>query len=344
MDAATGPATRPLFASTPSQPVFFDLQQAMLDATTDCIKVLSVDGKLLAMNRAGCLALNVRPESGFGMEWLSLLPEDVRGAGRIALAQAATGDNGRFPGRSETDGVVRHWDNLLTPVADASGRVTSILCVSRDVTVKTRLAAELEATIAREQLLAREMQHRVKNVFALVSGLITIAEKEAAKEGGAIPTSKILRNKLQALARASDAAFAEAGSDDARLLELEPMVAAVLQPYGAQCRWSGVRAQVSRNINTTLALFLHELATNSVKYGALSTGEGNIVVGWAVKDAGLNLTWRETGGPAVRNLPSQLGFGSEMVDHLARSAGGEIDRAWLTEGLEVTLSLPNAHA
>lgn len=344
MDAATGSATRPLFANTPSQPTLSDLQKAMLDATTDCIKVLSVDGKLLTMNRAGCLALNVSPESGFGMEWLPLLPEDVHTLGRIALRQAAAGSNASFPGRSESDDGVRHWDNLLTPVADSSGRVTSILCVSRDVTVKTRLAAELEATIQREQLLAREMQHRVKNVFALVSGLITIAEKESAEEGGSRPTSQILRDKLQALARASDAAFADASSGDARLLELESLVGAVLQPYGAQCRWSGERTQVSRNINTTLVLFLHELATNAVKYGALSNGEGNIVVSWTLKDAALNLTWREAGGPAVRNPPSQLGFGSEMVDRLARSAGGEIDRAWLTEGLEVTLRLPNSSA
>src|SRR5690606_27745156 len=109
------------------------------------------------------------------------------------------------------DGI-RYWDNLLTPIMDVSGRVLSILCVSRDVTTKTQLERELEAAVTREKLLSREMQHRIKNLFAVVSGLITIAEKEA-RQPSADGLGKILRQKLDALTRASDALFADQEAD-----------------------------------------------------------------------------------------------------------------------------------
>jgi PAS domain-containing protein len=104
MERATGIYARVIFpdAFSKTDPHLSDLQKAMLDARPDCIKVLSVDGKLLTMNRAGCLALNVPEESKFGMPWLPLLPEDVRQLGMEALQKAAQGHSARFPGRSES--------------------------------------------------------------------------------------------------------------------------------------------------------------------------------------------------------------------------------------------------
>jgi PAS domain S-box-containing protein len=166
MEAAAGIYSRIMFPGSVSEadPHLSDLQKAMLDATPDCIKVVSVDGNLLTMNRAGCVALNMPEDSGFGMPWLSLLPEDVQPAGMDALCRAAAGQTARFTGKSHSPSGTIYWDNLLTPLVDDRGLVLSILCVSRDVTEKTLLERKLEEAVDREKLLAREMRHRIKNL------------------------------------------------------------------------------------------------------------------------------------------------------------------------------------
>lgn len=112
------------------------LRLQMLDATADCIKLIDLDGTLLEMNRAGCVALGLPPdEREFGMRWLDLLPASVRAPGRRALIAARQGKQARFAGMSQVaDARPQYWDNLLTPMPDKDGRIRSILCVSRNTT------------------------------------------------------------------------------------------------------------------------------------------------------------------------------------------------------------------
>jgi diguanylate cyclase (GGDEF)-like protein/PAS domain S-box-containing protein len=112
-----------------------DLQTNLVNMTEDCIKVISPSGRLVAMNNAGCRSLGVPVDSSFGMEWLKLLPERVFSAGESALAEARAGFTARFTGYSELEGnELKVWDNALTPICAADGTVTSIVCVSRDIT------------------------------------------------------------------------------------------------------------------------------------------------------------------------------------------------------------------
>lgn len=345
MDKSAGMYAQVIFpdAFSSSDLHLSDLQKTMLDATPDCIKVLSPDGRLLTMNKAGCLALNIPENSEFGMPWLPLLPEDIHPLGEKALREAAGGQSARFPGRSESPAGLMYWDNLLTPLVDASGRVISILCVSRDVTAKTKLESELEEAANREKLLSREMQHRIKNVFSVVAGLIHIAEREATRSGAPNTVTQILRDKLEALSRASDAAFLDVaiGDSDAGQTDLEAIVRSVLRPYGDRCLIGGQKTSISRKVITTFALFLHELGTNSVKYGALSTDSGGVTIRWKVDGDMLDLAWIETGGPEILTSPQRQGFGSAMVDRIVQSVGGHVNRTWRTEGLVVDLHLPN---
>jgi diguanylate cyclase (GGDEF)-like protein len=136
------------------------IQTDMLNISVDCIKLISLDGRLMHMNNAGCRALGVPEDSSFGMSWLPLLPEDVWTAGEQALASARAGMFARFPGRSVLPSQkVQHWDNMLTPIMGSGGQPTAILCVSREVT------AEHEAL----QTLA-ESQERLA-IAVKVSGL-----------------------------------------------------------------------------------------------------------------------------------------------------------------------------
>lgn len=109
--------------------------KSMLDASIDCIKLINTKGELIDMNSSGCKALGVSADSGFGMEWLKLLPPEIEAPGREALQQAREGHNARFSGKSEAgDGPPMFWDNILTPVKTPAGEVSGILCVSRDIT------------------------------------------------------------------------------------------------------------------------------------------------------------------------------------------------------------------
>lgn len=132
------------------------MQKDMLNVSMDCIKLITPDGDLVHMNRAGCLALNVPEDSPFGYPWLPLLPEDVRESGEAALRAARTGGCSRFPGRSVSAAEgEQFWDNLLTPVLGADGRPTAILCVSREVTAEHKALASLKENEQRLAIAAR---------------------------------------------------------------------------------------------------------------------------------------------------------------------------------------------
>lgn len=324
-------------AEANSGPELAGLRMAMLDTSPDCIKLLTPEGRISMMNRAGRIALDVAEGARLGMEWLPRLSASVRAAGAEALAIAASGVSARFAGQSVSSAGTSFWDNLLTPLVDESGKVESILCISRDVTAHRLLERELEAAIERERLMAQEMRHRVKNVLTVVSGLISISEREAAS-GQTSPTS-ILRERVSALSRASDAVFTKCPNNE-EPLSIADLVHAVLHPYAAQCESSGEEIGVQRHHHTTLALMLHELATNSIKYGALSQPAGIVSVSWEVQETLLILNWVEKGGPEIGATPDLDGFGSAMIDRVLVATGGAIKREWRTKGLTAEIRLP----
>lgn len=124
---------------------------SMLDASVDCIKVITPEGHVSHMNRSGCNALLGQDRvDKFGMEWLSLLPPEAKKEGRKAIKKAAHGKNARFAGKSTAGGKIMYWDNILTPVLNDKNQTTRILSVSRDITLqrlaeqKLRLASETD--------------------------------------------------------------------------------------------------------------------------------------------------------------------------------------------------------
>jgi|GEM_PF-1391093 len=123
----------------------------LLNVSIDCIKLISPDGTLLYMNKAGCEALGVPENSSFGMKWLPLLPKEAFEPGQAALAQVRDGNVARFTGCSRLpDQDMQIWDNVLTPVKGCDGSTKSILCVSRNTTAER--IAETELRESRERL------------------------------------------------------------------------------------------------------------------------------------------------------------------------------------------------
>ena len=129
-------------------------QSKMLDASVDCIKLLTPDGRVSHMNRSGCLALGVPVnEKKFGMPWLNLLPDNVHKSGQQALTHVVKGKNARFDGMSIIPGQTpQYWDNILTPVQNEDGSLQSILCVSRDISQQKIAEKNLQKFIEIDEL------------------------------------------------------------------------------------------------------------------------------------------------------------------------------------------------
>jgi diguanylate cyclase (GGDEF)-like protein len=129
-------------------------QQNMLDASLDCIKIMTPDGKLSHVNRSGRQALGLsETEQHFGMSWLNLLPAEVCPSGRRALKRAAQGMNARFSSTSQLQGQApEYWDNLLTPIVDEHNVTRQILCVSRNVSQQKQVETRLKAITEIDEL------------------------------------------------------------------------------------------------------------------------------------------------------------------------------------------------
>lgn len=198
-----------------------------------------------------------------------------------------------------------------------------------------------------QDLLVRELNHRIKNLFAVTNGVVSLSARSA---GTPQEMARSIRGRLEALARAHELIIPALGSGNElvkRGTTLDALVAAISSPYRAQTgehecfSLAGPAVPLGGQAVTSFALVLHELATNATKYGALSFPEGHIAIGWSVEAGTLLLEWRERGGPAISGPPSGQGFGSLLARRSVEGQlGGELAYDWDPEGLVVRLSAP----
>jgi two-component sensor histidine kinase len=194
------------------------------------------------------------------------------------------------------------------------------------------------------ELLAGEMSHRVKNLLAIAAGLTTLTSRSAASIE---EMTRELTQRLSALGRAHDLVRPLPGEQGKAAL-LGDLLAVLLAPYDDSGAFSGrIRVAVPRmgvgeRAATTLAMVIHELATNSVKHGALSSDAGALDISSNAidDDDTLCLMWAETGGPAMSGQPEMRGFGSKMISRsVASQLGGSLDYDWQAAGLVATLRM-----
>jgi two-component sensor histidine kinase len=224
----------------------------------------------------------------------------------------------------------------VAPVCDERGQVRRIVSISRETTERKR------AEEAR-QLLLGELNHRVKNLFAIASGMVAMTARRAKST---VEMAEALTGRLMALARSHELIRpAITGTvHGAGTATLHELVMAVVAPHLSsdtdQLRIQGPDLQVGPGAATSLALVLHELATNAAKYGALSASEGCLEVEWRIADGVLMLAWTERGGPSIEKPPEHKGFGSQLARTSASGQlGGRIAYDWTPAGVRITLTI-----
>lgn len=192
------------------------------------------------------------------------------------------------------------------------------------------------------ELLAGEMSHRVKNLLAIATGLTHISSRSATTIED---MAKGLTERLTALGRAHDLVRPLPGSEGKAAL-LGDLLSVLLAPYDDQGPFAGrIRVAVPRmgvgeSAATTLAMVVHELATNSVKHGALSADTGTLDVTSTADERDIFIVWAENGGPTVHRAPEMAGFGSKLISRsLAHQFDGALSYDWQPTGLVVTLRL-----
>lgn len=196
--------------------------------------------------------------------------------------------------------------------------------------------SELEAAIAQQELLAREVDHRARNALAVIQSIVSMMP---ATSGATF--AKVIDGRIRAMARAHTLLSHSRweGADLSRLVNEE------LEPYRALDRVHvhGPAVAIKPAVAQNFALAIHEMATNAAKYGALSSPEGKLEVHWSLHDDAMVLDWIERDGPVVAT-PEKQGFGSKVIDaSIRRQLSGAIDWHWERGGLRCTLKVPAEH-
>lgn len=195
------------------------------------------------------------------------------------------------------------------------------------------------------ELLAGEMSHRVKNLLTIASALTTHTSRSTENTA---EMARDLTQRLSALGRAHDLVRPVQGAAESSAL-LGDLLSILLAPYddlgafSGRIRVSVPRMSVGEGSATALAMVLHELATNSLKYGALSLETGTLDVSCASPDAEVVVMWTERGGPPVEPPNAARGFGSKLIHRaMTHQLGGSIAYDWQTDGLVVALRMDMA--
>ena len=253
-----------------------------------------------------------------------VLPEDLtRIRAEIDAAMAERRDNMTFEFRiRRLDGAVRHVEGAARLLYAPDGAPNRMVGTNIDVT--HRKVAELH-----QALLINELNHRVKNTLAIVQAIAWQSFRAGGVDRDVV---EAFEGRLSALSAAHNVLTRQ----NWEAASIDQIVEEAVAPHHAgdgRLTTEGPPVELEPKSAVALGLAMHELATNAVKYGALSTGAGRVAVCWTVEGGRMRLTWTETGGPLV-SPPQGRGFGARMLEQgLAEELSGTVKLAFRPEGL-----------
>ncbi|WP_126173242.1 sensor histidine kinase [Altericroceibacterium xinjiangense] len=261
-------------------------------------------------------------------------PEDLKAASVAWQESLRTGEPYEIEHRMcRHDGEYRWMIARAVPLRDQQGKIIRWFGTAVDI-------HDLHAMADARDLLARELSHRIKNIFAVVCGLITLSVRKHPEHA---EFAEGLMGRIRALGRAHE--FVRPGDTEGPRDTLGGLLQQLFAPYGSgdygRVRIDGYDLPINPRAATPLALVFHELATNSAKYGALSTDAGHIDLD--VRDGGdtVFFCWNEVGGPPPpKDIDQATGFGTRLVDtSITGQLGGQWERKWREDGLLVEIEV-----
>jgi two-component sensor histidine kinase len=217
----------------------------------------------------------------------------------------------------------------------AGGLIIAVAAALADSVRELRLSrGKLTETQAQLQTLVGELAHRSRNALFVIMSIVSQSARAASSAADA---ARIINARLEALRRAQEVTLRVDGTSAL----LGPLLQTALEPFDLEriVIAPGPEVQVEADVAMGLGLLFHELATNALKYGALSRPQGRVTIEWTVDASFARFVWREAGGPPVEE-PSRKGFGARLLETALVPQGGKAERRFEPEGVVCELHIP----
>ena len=303
---------------------------AIVESSEDAIVSKDLDGTITSWNRGAERVFGYLAEDVIGKPITILIPPDRMNEEPEIIGRVRRGERVDHYDtvRRRKDGSLIDISLTVSPIKDTDGRIIGASKIARDITERKRAQEQ-------QKLLVNEMKHRIKNSLATIQAIATQTLNQHAKERDAFIA------RLHALGNAHDLLTSERW----KTAPLRAIVIRALEPFqedlheritidGPADIW------LDSTKSVLVAMALHELATNAVKYGALSNGSGRVTVAWEqlVQANRVKLVWQESGGPEV-GPPKQKGFGSHLIERAFACQLGGSELMFSPQGLSCTLEV-----
>jgi PAS domain S-box-containing protein len=302
---------------------------AVVASSHDAIVTKDLNGVITSWNTGAEHLFGYTPEEAIGRPVTILIPADHENEESEIINRVRRGEriDHYETVRVRKDGVRLDISLTVSPVVDSTGKIIGASKIARDISERKRMEE-------RVTMLVAETEHRTKNIMATVQAAVHLSHAENVAD-----FKKSIEGRIQSMANVQRlfAASRWAGA------ELRQLIAQEIEAYrrgdGSRLQIGGPEVFLKPDAAQTLAVTIHELATNAAKYGALSVSDGHVAVNWATQDSRLVLSWIETDGPSV-TVPTGAGFGTRVMRRMIQQVNGEVHLDWRPEGLACEITIP----
>lgn len=316
---------------------------AIVESSDDAILSKNLDGIIMSWNAGAERLFGYTAEEALGQPVTMLIPLERQHEEHLILGNVRGGTRIQHyeTVRQRKDGSLVNISLTVSPIVTPDGTIVGASKIARDIT--DRVEAQKQ-----QDLLLREMNHRVKNLLTLSSGLVSLSARYAATPG---ELATAVQERLSALARAHEMILPpspDMAPQPGRSTTLHAMIRTIVSPYdtppgaaASRILLYGTDTEIAGRAVTGFALLLHEFATNAAKYGALSRDDGRVEIACADDGDDFVIVWKEIGGPAGGPAPEVNGFGSVLSRATVKGQlRGTLEREWNPEGLTIRLRAP----
>lgn len=293
-----------------------------VENSDDAIVSKSLDGIITSWSKGAERVFGYAAEEAIGQPITIVIPKDRQNEEREILTHIRRGEGVHFETvRQRKQGGLIAVSITVSPVKNAEGKIIGASKIARDITEQKRNQEQIVT-------LAREAEHRSKNLLAIVQAAVHLSQSDTPQG-----LKSAIEGRIQALANVHSL-FAQSRWIGAELSTIATQeLAPYLQGSVSRARIEGPQVLLEPGTAQAIAVVLHELATNAAKYGALSGVEGQVTLDWSqAADGLLTLHWTEKGGPPVK-APARHGFGGRVIERMIGGLKGKAHFDWRPEGI-----------